>query len=53
MAQARAGEGGIDGAVTIVEQKIFRLNGEPTVKKYVKQKQLGQGGFAKCFEFKH
>ena len=42
---------GIDGAQTIVEEKVVKYNGEICIKKYLKGKFLGKGGFARCFEF--
>lgn len=36
---------------TIVEEKIVKPNGEVLIKKYLKGKFLGKGGFAKCYEF--
>lgn len=36
----------------IIEEKIYKYNGEEIIKKYVKGKFLGKGGFAKCYEFK-
>ncbi len=38
-------------ATTIVEEKITKYNGEVTVRRYLKGKFLGKGGFAKCYEF--
>ena len=35
----------------IVEEKISKVNGESTIKRYAKGKYLGKGGFAKCYEF--
>lgn len=35
----------------IVEEKVQKHNGEVVVRKYVKGKFLGKGGFAKCYEF--
>ena len=35
----------------IVEEKIMKYNGEFQIKKYLKGKFLGKGGFAKCYEF--
>jgi polo-like kinase 1 len=34
----------------IIEERISKVNGDFTVKKYSKGKLLGKGGFAKCFE---
>jgi polo-like kinase 1 len=34
----------------IIEEKITKVNGETTIKKYMKGKLLGKGGFAKCYE---
>jgi len=36
---------------TVVEEKITKHNGEVTVRKYLKGKFLGKGGFARCYEF--
>ncbi len=36
--------------VTIIEEKISKVNGDIAVKKYAKGKMLGKGGFAKCYE---
>jgi len=36
---------------TIVEERIVKANGESSVRKYIKGRFLGKGGFAKCFEF--
>lgn len=35
----------------IVEEKIVKHNGEVQIRKYIKGKFLGKGGFAKCYEF--
>jgi len=35
----------------IVEEKITKHSGETQIRKYVKGKFLGKGGFAKCYEF--
>ena len=35
----------------IVEEKITKVTGEVQIRKYVKGRILGKGGFAKCFEF--
>jgi polo-like kinase 1 len=35
----------------IVEEKVVKFNGDICVKKYVKGRFLGKGGFAKCYEF--
>jgi len=37
--------------VTIVEEKISKVGGDPQIRKYSKGKLLGKGGFAKCYEF--
>ena len=37
--------------LTIVEEKIANIMGDPVIKKYAKGKFLGKGGFAKCYEF--
>lgn len=36
--------------LVIIEEKISKVNGEMAVKKYVRGKMLGKGGFAKCYE---
>ena len=35
----------------IVEEKVVKFNGDIHVKKYLKGRFLGKGGFAKCYEF--
>lgn len=35
----------------IIEEKVANIMGEPILKKYLKGKFLGKGGFAKCYEF--
>ena len=35
----------------IVEEKVVKFNGDIQVKKYLKGKFLGKGGFARCYEF--
>jgi hypothetical protein len=35
-----------------IEERIIKYNGDEIVKKYVKGKFLGKGGFAKCYEMK-
>jgi len=40
-----------DGSQVIVEEKIVKFNGEVSIKKYIRGKFLGKGGFAKCYEF--
>jgi polo-like kinase 1 len=35
---------------TIIEEKIVKVTGEIQIKKYLKGKLLGKGGFAKCYE---
>jgi polo-like kinase 1 len=40
-----------DEASTIVEEKVVKFNGDICIKKYLKGKFLGKGGFAKCYEF--
>jgi polo-like kinase 1 len=34
-----------------VEERIVKSTGETVVRRYVKGKFLGKGGFAKCYEF--
>jgi polo-like kinase 1 len=36
--------------VTIIEEKISKVNGDVAIKRYSKGKMLGKGGFAKCYE---
>ena len=36
---------------SIIEEKITKSNGEVQIKKYIKGRLLGKGGFAKCYEF--
>ena len=36
---------------TVVEEKITKVTGEIQIRKYVKARFLGKGGFAKCYEF--
>jgi len=36
---------------TIVEEKITKVTGEIQIRKYIKGRILGKGGFAKCYEF--
>ena len=35
---------------TIIEEKIVKVTGDVQIRKYVKGKLLGKGGFAKCYE---
>ena len=35
----------------VVEEKITKVTGEVQIRKYVKGRILGKGGFAKCYEF--
>lgn len=35
----------------IIEEKVTKSNGEEFVRKYIKGKFLGKGGFARCYEF--
>jgi polo-like kinase 1 len=35
----------------IVEEKIIKVTGDIQIRKYLKGKFLGKGGFAKCYEF--
>ena len=35
----------------LIEEKIVKNTGEVIIKKYLKGKFLGKGGFAKCYEF--
>ena len=36
---------------SIVEEKITKVSGEVQIRKYIKGRLLGKGGFAKCYEF--
>ena len=38
-------------SLTIVEEKIVKVTGDVQIRKYVKGRLLGKGGFAKCYEF--
>lgn len=40
----------IDGG-SIIEEKYTRPNGEATIRRYIKGRFLGKGGFARCYEF--
>lgn len=35
-----------------IEERIYKFNGDEIIKKYLKGKFLGKGGFAKCYELK-
>ncbi len=35
----------------IVEERIVKPSGEISMRRYIKGKFLGKGGFAKCYEF--
>jgi len=35
----------------VVEERIVKPNGETQIRRYLKGKFLGKGGFAKCYEF--
>jgi polo-like kinase 1 len=35
-----------------IEERIIKFNGDEIVKRYLKGRFLGKGGFAKCYEFK-
>ena len=41
----------VSTAPQIIEEKIVKHNGEVQIRKYLKGKFLGKGGFAKCYEF--
>jgi polo-like kinase 1 len=49
MTENRQNEAGMD-MQTIIEEKISKVSGDQ-VRKYVKGRLLGKGGFAKCYEF--
>ncbi len=36
---------------TIIEEKIVKVTGDVQIRKYIKGRLLGKGGFAKCYEF--
>ena len=36
---------------TIIEEKIVKVTGDIQIRKYIKGRLLGKGGFAKCYEF--
>ena len=36
---------------SIIEEKITKVSGEVQIRKYIKGRLLGKGGFAKCYEF--
>jgi len=40
-----------DNTQIIVEEKVVKFNGDIYIKKYLRGKFLGKGGFAKCYEF--
>ena len=42
---------GADNAQIIVEEKVVKFNGDICIKKYLRGRFLGKGGFAKCYEF--
>ena len=48
-AQNKAPEAEQNGA--IVEEKIIKVTGDVQIRKYLKGRLLGKGGFAKCYEF--
>ena len=35
----------------MIEEKVVRFNGDICIKRYIRGKFLGKGGFAKCYEF--
>lgn len=35
----------------IIEEKLPNVMGNPVIKRYIKGKFLGKGGFARCYEF--
>lgn len=43
-------EAGLD-IQTIIEEKIVKVTGDVQIRKYIKGRLLGKGGFAKCYEF--
>ena len=51
MQQGNPKQESIENAQTIVEEKVVKYNGEICIKKYLKGKFLGKGGFARCYEF--
>ncbi len=34
----------------MIEEKVVKFNGDVHIKKYLRGKFLGKGGFAKCYE---
>lgn len=36
--------------VIIIEEKNHKANGDQVIRKYIRGKLLGKGGFAKCYE---
>ena len=40
-----------DNSNIVEERVVTKASGETTIRKYVKGKQIGKGGFAKCYEF--
>lgn len=40
-----------DNAQIIIEEKVVKFNGDVCIKKSLRGKFLGKGGFAKCYEF--
>ena len=43
--------GEIEQTAAIVEEKIIKVTGDVQIRKYIKGRLLGKGGFAKCYEF--
>ena len=41
----------VEQNAAIVEEKIIKVTGDVQIRKYIKGRLLGKGGFAKCYEF--
>lgn len=40
-----------DNSNIVEERIVVKSQGETIIRKYLKGKQIGKGGFAKCYEF--
>lgn len=40
-----------DSSNIVEERIVMKSQGETIIRKYIKGKQIGKGGFAKCYEF--
>ena len=49
--ESKTSEVGNSDIQTIVEEKIIKVTGDVQIRKYLKGRLLGKGGFAKCYEF--